>query len=59
MEIEYRPDHYYPKGTFGKVVDEDEIVIDTPSEEDSKCICGLELDNNSNPDCYSHMTQGY
>ncbi len=58
MEIEYRPGHYYPKGTFDKVKVEDEIVIDTPSEEDSKCICGLELDN-SNPDCYSHMTQGY
>ena len=58
MEIEYKRGHYYPKGTFDKVVVEDEIVIDTPSEEDSKCICGLELDN-SNPDCYSHMTQGY
>lgn len=26
--------------------------------DDSKCICGKELDNAS-ADCYSHMTQGY
>tara|TARA_B110000902_G_C13747641_1_gene375476 strand:+ start:72 stop:311 length:240 start_codon:yes stop_codon:yes gene_type:complete len=26
--------------------------------DDSKCICGKELDN-AGADCYSHMTQGY
>jgi len=28
------------------------------SEEDENCLCGKRLDE-SGPDCYSHMTQGY
>lgn len=50
-EIEYRPGHYYPKGTFHP---------EAPSlDEDNKCICGeYDLDN-AGPECYSHMSQGY
>ena len=60
MEIEYKAGYCYPKDTF-KTFNEEVVrsIVGAPTvEESERCICGLEL-SDSNPDCYSHMTQGY
>lgn len=54
-EIEYRPGHYYPKGTFTEAEVRDLVGAPT-QEEEEHCICGERLE-----DCkegYVHMTSG-
>jgi hypothetical protein len=54
-EIEYRPGHYYPKGTFTESEVRD--IVGAPTrEEEELCVCGDRIE-----DCkqgYEHMTHG-
>ena len=57
-EVEFRPGHYYPKGTFTPV-DEATVrdMVGAPTElEDQYCICGELLEECD--EGYVHMTSG-
>mgnify|MGYP001605476430 CR=1 FL=1 len=56
-EIEYRPGHYYPKGTFTFTEAEVRDIVGAPTqEEDGLCLCGEKTEECS--EAYAHMTSG-
>ena len=57
-EVEFRPGHYYPKGTF-KSADEATVrdMVGAPTElEEQYCVCGELLEECD--EGYVHMTSG-
>jgi len=58
MDIEFRPGHYYPKGTFNPV-DEATVrdIVGAPTPEEEKfCVCGELIEECD--EGYVHMTSG-